>query len=150
MVRMLLGIGNPLRGDDGAGNYVADRFRSPGWISLDCGTIPENFTGVVRTEHPDLLVLVDAADMGLSPGEFRIVRPDDIAAVTFGTHALPLNILTGFLSHDTDRILFIGIQPGRTDLDQPISDAVREGADRLIGILEREDFERIGVYSPEG
>lgn len=147
MVKMLLGIGNPLRGDDGAGNYVADRFRSPGWIALDCGTIPENFTGVVRKEHPDLLVLVDAADIGLSPGEYRIVLPDDIAAVTFGTHALPLNILMGFLSHDADRILFIGIQPGRTGLDQPLSDAVREGADRLIGILEREDFGRIEVYS---
>ncbi len=150
MVKMLLGIGNPLRGDDGAGNYVADRFRSPGWITLDCGTIPENFTAIVRREHPELLVLVDAAGMGLSPGEFRIIRPDDIAAVTFGTHALPLNILIGFLSPDADRILFIGIQPDRTELDQPLSAAVQEGADRLIGILERGDVEKIEEYRGEG
>jgi hydrogenase 3 maturation protease len=146
---MLLGIGNPLRGDDGAGNYVADRFRAPGWIVLDCGTIPENFTGVVRRERPDLLVLVDAADMGIAPGEFRIVQPDDIAAVTFGTHALPLNIMIGFLSHHVDRILFIGIQPGGTGLGQPLSDAVRDGAERLIRLIGEENIEKIEEYNPK-
>jgi hydrogenase 3 maturation protease len=147
---MLLGIGNPLRGDDGAGTYVADRFTSPGWIALDCGTIPENFTGTVRKEHPELLVLVDAADMGISPGEFRIIRPDDIAAVTFGTHALPLSILIGFLSHDAGRVLFIGIQPAQTEMGQPLTGAVRQGADRLIRILEEGDLERIAVYRGKG
>jgi len=150
MVKMLLGIGNPLRGDDGAGNYVADRFRAPGWLALDCGTIPENFTGMVRKEHPELLVLVDAAEMGISPGEFRIILPDDIAAVTFGTHALPLSILIGFLSHDAGRVLFIGIQPAHTEMDQPLTDAVRQGADRLIRILEEGDPEGIGVYREKG
>ncbi len=150
MVKMLLGIGNPLLGDDGAGTYVADRFRATGWIALDCGTIPENFTGVVRREHPDLLVLVDAADMGIPTGEFRIVRPDDIAAVTFGTHALPLTILIEFLSRDADRVLFIGIQPGQTELGQPLTDAVREGADRLIRLIEGGGLDRIEVYLGDG
>ena len=150
MVRMLLGIGNPLRGDDGAGNYVADRFRAPGWLALDCGTIPENFTGVVRREHPELLVIVDAADMGISPGEFCIIRPEDIAAVTFGTHALPLSILIEFLSHDAGRILFIGIQPGQTEMDRPLTDVVRRGADRLIRILEEGNPEVIAVYQGNG
>jgi len=150
MVKMLLGIGNLLRGDDGAGNYVADRFRAPGWLALDCGTIPENFTGTVRKEHPVLLVFVDAAEMGIFPGEFRIIRPDDIAAVTFGTHALPLSILIEFLSHDAGRILFIGIQPAQTETDQALTDAVRQGADRLIRILEEGDPEGIEVYREEG
>jgi len=150
MVKMLLGIGNLLRGDDGAGNYVADRFRASGWLALDCGTIPENFTGTIRKEHPELLVFVDAAEMGISPGEFRIIRPDDIAAVTFGTHALPLSILIEFLSHDAGRILFIGIQPAQTEMDQALTDAVRQGADRLIRILEEGDPEGIEVYRRKG
>lgn len=146
MVRMLFGIGNSLRGDDGAGNYIADRFRAPGWIVLDCGTIPENFSGVVRREHPELVVLVDAADMGIAPGEFRMIRHNDIEAVTFGTHALPLTILIEFLSHDAGRVLFIGIQPARTELGQQLSDAVRQGADRLIRILENEGPDTIEVF----
>ena len=68
VTNILLGIGNPLNGDDGAGIYVAEQFRKDGWISLSCGTAPENFTGIIRKAHPDCLVLVDAAALGLSPG----------------------------------------------------------------------------------
>jgi hydrogenase 3 maturation protease len=135
VVRMLFGIGNPLLGDDGVGNYIADRFRAPGWIVVDCGTIPENFTGVVRREQPEILILVDAADMALSPGEFRVVQPEDIAAVTFGTHSLPLNLLMEYLAGSTGKVTFIGIQPSQTVMGEGLSDSVREGADRLITIL---------------
>jgi hydrogenase 3 maturation protease len=135
VVRMLFGIGNPLLGDDGVGNYIADRFRAPGWIPVDCGTLPENFTGVVRREQPEILILVDAADMALSSGEFRIVQPDNIAAVTFGTHSLPLNLLMEYLAGSAGKVIFIGIQPGRTVMGEGLSDSVREGADRLITIL---------------
>jgi hydrogenase 3 maturation protease len=145
---MLLGIGNPLLGDDGAGNYVADRFRAPGWMVVDCGTVPENFTGTVEREHPELLLLVDAADMALSPGEFRIVRPDDIAAVTFGTHSLPLNLFLEYLAESVGAVIFIGIQPGRIVMGEGLSDPVRQGADRLISILARGAVDTIPFYSP--
>jgi hydrogenase 3 maturation protease len=145
---MLLGIGNPLLGDDGAGNYVADRFRAPGWMVVDCGTVPENFTGTVKREHPELLLLVDAADMALSPGEFRIVRPDDIAAVTFGTHSLPLNLFLEYLAESVGAAIFIGIQPGRIIMGEGLSDPVRQGADRLISILARGAVDTIPFYSP--
>lgn len=51
---ILLGIGNPLSGDDGVGIYVAEQFKKEGWISISCGTAPENFTGV-HTENPAIL-----------------------------------------------------------------------------------------------
>ncbi|NYT16966.1 MAG: hydrogenase 3 maturation endopeptidase HyCI, partial [Methanomicrobiales archaeon] len=73
----------------------------------------------------------------------------DIAAVTLGTHALPLSILIEFLSHDAGRILFIGIQPAQTEMDQALTDAVRRGADRLIRILEEEDTGQIQEYRAE-
>jgi len=145
---MLFGIGNPLLGDDGVGNYIADRFRAPGWIAVDCGTIPENFTGVVRREHPEILILVDAADLALSPGEFRAVQPDDIANVTFGTHSLPLNLLMGYLAGSAGKVIFIGIQPGQTVMGEGLSNPVREGADRLIAVLTSGAIDTIGVHSP--
>lgn len=145
---MLLGIGNPLLGDDGAGNYIADRFGAPGWIVVDCGTIPENFTGVVRRERPEILILVDAADMTLPPGEFRIVRPEDIAAVTLGTHSLPLNLFMEYLAGSAGKIIFIGIQPGRTGMGEGLSEPVREGADRLITILASGAADTIPVHKP--
>jgi len=143
MVRMLLGIGNTLRRDDGVGNYIASRFRARGWLVLDCGTMPENFTGVVRRHHPELLVLVDAADIGLAPGVFRIVAPDRIGDVSIGTHNLPLTHLLGFLSESAGRIIFIGIQPGEVGDGEGITQAVREGADQLIDLLKGNRIDEI-------
>jgi len=129
---ILLGIGNPLNGDDGAGIYVAGQFRKEGWISLSCGTAPENFTGIVRKAHPDCLVLVDAATMGLSPGEYRVIPRHRIADVGMGTHQLPLSMLIDFLSDSAGQIVLIGIQPGRVATGEEISHQIRDGADRLV------------------
>jgi len=142
---ILLGIGNPLNGDDGAGMLVAGQFRKEGWISLSCGTVPENFTGIIRKTRPDCLVLVDAAAMGLSPGEFRIIPRHKIADVSIGTHQLPMSLLIDFLSDAAGRIVLIGIQPDRVVSGEEISPRVREGADRLVHVLSSGEPGRIPV-----
>jgi len=142
---ILLGIGNPLNGDDGAGTYVAGQFRKDGWLSLSCGTAPENFSGIVRRAHPDCLVLVDAATMGLSPGEYRVIPRHRIADVGMGTHQLPLSMLIDFLSDSAGQIVFIGIQPGQVVAGEEISLQVREGANRLVHELMSGRIDRIPV-----
>ena len=146
---ILLGIGNPLNGDDGVGIYVAEQFRKDGWISLACGTAPENFTGIVRKTRPYCLVLVDAAAMGISPGEYRIIPRDKIEDVSIGTHQLPLSFLIDFLSDTASRIILIGIQPERAGTGEEISLPVREGADRLLRVLSTGEPDRIPVLGSE-
>ena len=142
---ILLGIGNPLNGDDGAGIYVAGQFRKEGWISLACGTAPENFTGIIRKTRPSCLVLVDAAAMGISTGEYRIIPRDKIEDVSMGTHQIPLSLLIDFLSDTVERIILIGIQPERTGTGEEISLPVRKGADRLLHVLSTGELDRIPV-----
>ena len=144
---ILLGIGNPLNGDDGAGMLVAGQFRKEGWISLSCGTAPENFTGIIRKTRPDCLVLVDAAAMGLSPGEFRIIPRHKIADVSTGTHQLPLSLLIDFLSDAATQIVLIGIQPDRVVSGEEISPRVRAGAERLVRVLSSGELCRIPVLA---
>lgn len=129
---ILLGIGNPLNGDDGAGTYVAGQFEKDGWIPISCGTAPENFTGIIRKTRPDCLVLVDAAAMGRSPGEYRVIPRQKVAEVSMGTHQLPLSMLIEFLSDSAGRIVLIGIQPDQAFAGEELSPRVREGADRLV------------------
>ena len=119
-----------MSGDDGAGNFVAALIRGAGWIALDCGTVPENFTGKVREISPELLVLVDAADMNIPPGGFRVVAPEFIDDVAFGTHALPLRLLIDYVRPYAGRILFIGIQPEQIALGAGLSPEVKRGARR--------------------
>jgi hydrogenase 3 maturation protease len=145
-MNLLLGIGNTLRRDDGIGCLVARQFTHPGWKAIDCGTAPENFTAVVRRERPDILVLVDAADMGLAPGELRRIPPDRIQDVGIGTHQLPLSHLIAYLAPDVKRIIFVGIQPKTVVDGEDISGEVIEGARRLMDLIHRRELERIPVY----
>ena len=144
-MNLLLGIGNPLRGDDGAGVYAALHLQAGGWQAVDCGTAPENFTGVVRRVHPDLLLLVDAAEMGLPPGEFRVVPKDMIEDVAFGTHHLPLSHLMEFLSDAAGEIRFIGIQPVVVEDREGLSPGVEKGVRRLLRLIRAGEISRVAA-----
>jgi hydrogenase 3 maturation protease len=146
-MNVLLGIGNSLLGDDGAGNYIASRFRQPGWTVYDCGTVPENFTSPVRKAHPEILLLVDAAEMGLPAGEFRVVPPDRIADVSIGTHSLPLTHLIDYLSPDAGQIIFVGIQPASMEMGQGLTPAVRDGAERFMERVRTGSLSEIPEYT---
>jgi hydrogenase 3 maturation protease len=150
MVRMLLGIGNLLHGDDGVGNYIGSRFRSRGWIAIDCGTMPENFTSVVRRHHPEILVLVDAADLGLIPGDFRIVGDNQIKEVSIGTHNMPLSFLIRYLAESAGQVIFIGIQPGHFGEGEGLCPAVAKGAELLMNILTHNRLHEIKPYEGQG
>ena len=136
-MNMLMGIGNPDRGDDGAGNRVAAIGEAPDWLVFDCGTAPENFTGLVRKHKPRLLVLVDAADMALPPGEFRIVSRGRIRDAGIGTHAMSLADLMDYLDDCAEEILFIGIQPKSSNFGEDMSDEVSRAAHAVAELIRQ-------------
>ena len=143
MKYVLMGIGNELKGDDGIGNVIAREFKNRDWLSLPCETVPENFTGVVERERPEILVIVDAADMGLEAGEFRLVPHGKLGSAGFGTHGMPLTHLVSNLEKHAGNVMFIGIQPGNTQLGEGISPVVEDCKKRLMKIFESHDWETI-------
>ena len=124
-MNVILGIGNPLHGDDGLGPLFARAFRHPGWRGINAATVPENFTGLVRRWRPDLLVLLDAADMGLPPGSLRRLDPADVRGRDFGTHAPSSGHLAEYLSDCAGRVVILGIQPATTEPGTRLSPPVR-------------------------
>jgi hydrogenase 3 maturation protease len=130
-VNLLLGIGNPRHGDDALGPIFARAFRHPDWRCINAATVPENYTGLIRRLHPDLLVFLDAADMGLPPGTLRRLAPDTIHARDFGTHAPSLGQLAGYLSDCAGRIVILGIQPAATETGARLSPPVRAALQAL-------------------
>jgi len=142
-MNILMGIGNVLRGDDGIGCYIAKNFKEKNWLSLDCGTAPENFTSVIRKNKPSLLVIVDAADMGIDAGVFRIVSEEKIENIGISTHNMPLSFLINYLKDSADRIIFIGIQPKTICEAEEISDELKKSAEHLMEILREGRFEEI-------
>lgn len=124
-MNVLLGIGNPRHGDDALGPVFARTFRHPDWRCFNAATAPENFTGLIRRLQPDLLVLLDAADMGLPPGELRQLDPNGIPSGDFGTHVGSLGQLAAFLSDCASRVVILGIQPATTTPGARLSPPVR-------------------------
>lgn len=142
-MNVLMGIGNEIKGDDGVGNSIAREFSAPGWKSIECETVPENFTAVVKRERPELLVLVDATDMGLEAGEMRILPKERLNAESEGTHSLPLRHFVTHLENHARSIVFIGIQPGKMDIGEEISEEVSEAKKRVLEMLQKADFSGI-------
>lgn len=131
---LLLGVGNDANGDDGIGPWIAHRLQAEGWHAIDCFTVPENYTGEIKRLRPQHVVIVDAADMDLQPGDTRIVPRDKTGSATFSTHAMPLSVFIDYLGEVTDAVItLIGIQPQRFD---EMSQEVKRAGERLLRVLQ--------------
>ena len=134
-MNLLLGIGNPRHGDDALGPVFARAFRHPDWRTVNAAVAPENFTGLVRRLHPDLLVLLDAADLGQPPGTLRRLEPAAIRAGEFGTHAGSIGHVAEYLAECAGRVVVLGIQPADlrpgARLSPPVRAALRSLATAL-------------------
>ena len=146
---MVLGIGNSLGGDDAAGTFVVDmlnralkilstrrqtaeRSLSAGITAIDASTTPESYTSLVRKHQPDLLILVDAADMGLPPGALRTVPPEKVKTLSFSTHHMPLSMFISYVEEFCGKVFLVGVQPEQTEMGAPISKVVRKNARELV------------------
>ncbi|PKK85208.1 MAG: hypothetical protein CVT48_06515 [Thermoplasmata archaeon HGW-Thermoplasmata-1] len=144
---VLLGVGNEFNGDDAVGPFVAQNFRHTDWAVYDCSTVPENFIAPVERHAPELLVIVDAAEMGLPAGEIRIVPKEKIRVMTMSTHSLPLSLFMDHLEGAAEKMLLIGIQPASTEDFSPMCKAVEGGALKLLEIIEKKDFDTLEELS---
>jgi len=140
---MLMGLGNICRGDDGIGSFIAQNFQSDDWLVLDCGTTPENFTYLVKKSQPEYLVIVDAAQMNLEPGEFRVIPSERIDKFYLTTHNIPLSLLISYLDKWVGKTILIGIQPERMEDFQRISERVQDSARNIIEILKGKSFQEL-------
>lgn len=135
MDNVVLAVGNSMMGDDGAGPLLAqmmDTTPVAGWTVINGGSAPENVVHRVRALRPKRVVVVDAADMGLMPGEIRRVDPQAIADMfIMSTHNLPVSFVIDQLREDVDEVCFIGIQPDVVAFYFPITPKVNAAVAEL-------------------
>lgn len=152
MKTIILGIGNTLKGDDGVGPYIISKCKdSPfphplGLIHsvsptgkrvevelIDAGTVPENYIQKIIDSKPDNLIIIDAIDFGGKPGEVKWLNEISSENISISTHNLPPGFFINFIKQQTGtEIKIIAIQPKRIKFNTPLSEEVKESADRLI------------------
>jgi len=125
------GIGNMLLGDDAVGPMISIQLGG-----IDCGTTPENYISKLRKDKPEILIIIDAAEMGLKAGSVRVLKFDEISGEIVTSHGIPISILLEqFHKSKTIDIFFIGIQPKQTNLGEPLSDEVKAAAEFILESL---------------
>ncbi len=134
---LFAGIGNVLKSDDGAGVYISNRIISnDNILALTVETGIENYIGKINSLGPDILVLIDCADMNLPPGSIRILDTNHIQDLTFNTHNISLRRLTDFFNMP---VYTLAIQPENIHFGENISYIVKEIADKIINRINRQE-----------
>lgn len=146
---LILALGNPLRGDDGVAAAVLQQLGAlplpPDIALLDGGT--PGLETVLLLEGYDRALIIDAAEMGLSPGEWRIVALDAVQLLPGddalqGTlhsagvaEALTLGAALGILP---PQIVIVGIQPQSLDWIDQLSPAVQAAIPAVCAAVHHE------------
>ena len=148
---LVLGIGNPLMGDDGVGNQVIELLAEvdlppnvkiedaglPGW------GLPAWFEGWSN------VILVDAVQMGCSPGSWRRFQPEEVQLVleddSLSLHQPDLACglaLAQALDLLPENLLLYGVEPAGVHPGQALSPAVRHCLPDIVASILN-DLEKI-------
>jgi len=124
---VILGIGNIIRGDDGFGPLLIEKIKDEAKVMcLDGGTAPENYLGKIAKESPDTVLIVDAVHLGKNPGEYEILRQEDIEKCGFTTHDISPVMFIEYLTKETRASIYmLGVQPQGIELGSEMSEELK-------------------------
>ncbi len=144
---VVIGLGNPLMGDDGLGIAALERLRAAWQVPedvelVDGGTWGMNLLPII--EDAERVLLIDAITSDTPPGTEAVVprnRLPRYLATKISPHqvdlrdVLALAELRGTLPEQT---LAIGLQPARVEFVNELSDVLRCRLDDLVGLVVRQ------------
>jgi hydrogenase maturation protease len=143
---LVLGFGNPLWGDDGAGieavNMLADR-EIPDGVCVEPAGLPgfglAAWLEDARLSSLQRLVLVDAAHMGQAPGVWRRFTPEEVRLIARGgivslheadlSSGLALSQALGLLPEE---VLFYAVEPGSLEDGPGLSAEVQDALPEIV------------------
>ncbi len=137
---VVAGIGNPIRSDDYVGLKIVQGLQ--GKISekvclLECETVPESYLLDIEKFNPTHVLLIDAAFLGLKPGEASVVNAEEVAdfpAIT--THMLPLRVFCDYIKQATGaKIGLMLVEPKIMEFGEGLSVEVESAAQKIVAIL---------------
>lgn len=134
----VVGVGNVMKGDDGAGPEVVAGLQKRGFSlpCVDATEVPENYAGWVPKQELEAVVFVDAVEFGGEPGECRVIPFEHLMISASNTHRMSLHYTVMYLRDqwEGDAIL-VGVQPKSMTLGEGLSKEVNNGVQELTKIL---------------
>jgi len=129
-------------GDDAAGRLLYDRISGKlrNMIAFECGNAPESFLPKLKELRPGVVIMVNAVDRGLEPGD--MVSEDLLEAQPklFLTHKFPLSVLAHVLASELEgdvEVILVGVQVKK--MHGRACPAVRRSMAKFADILNEVD-----------
>jgi hydrogenase 3 maturation protease len=138
----LVGVGNPLRRDDGVGPWIVGAVREAvegtRLSVVDAQSVPENFVYVVARADCRNVVFVDAVAAEGEPGTVVFGPLAEFPeAESFSTHKLALAFCGKFLESSGKKVFLLGVVPGDIEFGEGMSPEVERAAAALRDLILR-------------
>ncbi|MEM3726753.1 MAG: hydrogenase 3 maturation endopeptidase HyCI, partial [Candidatus Bathyarchaeia archaeon] len=137
---VVAGIGNPIRMDDFVGVKIVQDLQ--GKVSsnvqlIECETVPESFIQQIIDFNPTHVLLIDAAILGLKPGESKLTSPQHLEIFpAFSTHMLPLRVFCEHLAQTVKaKVALLLIEPKQTDFGEGLTPEVEKAGQKIVKTL---------------
>ncbi|MFW6056406.1 MAG: hydrogenase maturation protease [Chloroflexota bacterium] len=140
----IIGIGNPVMSDDGIGPRLVSELEGtvPGVDLIDMGTGGMQLVHVLA--QYDAVIIIDSADIGLSPGEARLFSPGEVVSLkevrAYSLHDWDIMRsieISRELGEAPERSLIFAVQPAFTQMGEILSPEVEQGIPAYIEQLRK-------------
>jgi hydrogenase maturation protease len=145
---VVLGLGNPLMGDEGIGVYLVERLAKsaaeyPDVDFVDAGT--GGLTVLHQIEGRRKAVFIDCAFMDQEPGAIRRFAPDEVRTRKVLTRQslheadlMQILAMAAQLGQAPKQVVLFGIQPQRVEPGQGLSGTLSARIDEYVGLILQE------------
>lgn len=143
---VVLGLGNILHADDGAGPHAISRLRADSRVPADVSLVEGGTLGLELLPYVwdcARLIVIDAVDVGEAPGTVVRMSGEELNSLPgkSGVHQLGVSDLLVALRVMAQRqpaVVLLGVQPGNTDWSTALSSPVAAAMDSLVEAAIRE------------
>ena len=142
---VVLGLGNPLMGDEGIGVYLVDQLarsssQYPSVDFIDAGT--GGLSVLHYMEDRRKAVIIDCAFMDREPGAIRRFTPEEVRSTKVLAHQslheadlMRIIAMARQLGQAPEEIVIFGIQPERVEFGHGLSPTLMNQADQYISLI---------------
>jgi hydrogenase maturation protease HycI len=137
---VILGVGNPLQGDDAIGPNLVDLLHGRIDATLVYGgEVPENYISSIRAAQPEVVLIVVALELGAQPGSMAVLDADRLRAIENFTRNPGLAFLAVMIQDGTGaEVILVGIQPEATafasEMSVPVHQTMQNLEDMLVNV----------------
>jgi hydrogenase maturation protease len=137
----MLGVGNPIRRDDGVGLEIISLLRSrlgrrPRGLRIHGpSAMPERLLSRLASEAGRVVVF-DAVDAAMQPGEIICRKLSETKYGFFATHNIPLRLVPGLAERQED-FYIVGVQPESLEVGEGLTDSVLGSANKIVAFVSQ-------------